>query len=33
MFHIDLMQEVEKLKKEVAKLKGNEKVQSSQDNH
>jgi hypothetical protein len=29
----DLMQEVEKLKKEVAKLKGKEKVQPSQDNH
>jgi hypothetical protein len=26
------MQEVEKLKKEVAKLKGKEKVQHSQDN-
>jgi hypothetical protein len=33
MFHNDLMQEVEKLKKEVAKLKGKEKVQPSQDNH
>jgi hypothetical protein len=28
----DLMQEVEKLKKQVAKLKGKEKVQPSQDN-